>query len=65
MIQSRPIEVDGRFVGVAVHASLDWHFIATDPLMDDLHGQHFANAEDAARVATLVYRRATARRLAA
>jgi hypothetical protein len=58
MIQSRPIEIDGRFVGVAVHASADWHFVAVDPLVEDIHGRHFASPEDVARTARLVLLRA-------
>lgn len=62
MIQSRPVEVDGRFVGVAVNASHDWHFVAVDPVLDDLHGARFATAEEAARIARLVLQRARALR---
>ncbi|WP_203076607.1 hypothetical protein [Falsiroseomonas ponticola] len=61
MIESRPIDIDGRFVGVAVNASLSWHFVAIDPVLDDLHGTHFASAEEVARVARLVLARATRR----
>jgi len=52
MIQSRPVEVEGRFVGVAVQASALWHFVAVDPALEDLHGTWFPSApaaEDAAR----------------
>lgn len=31
MIRSRPVEIDGRFVGVAVLQSGAWRFIATEP----------------------------------
>jgi hypothetical protein len=58
MIQSRPVEIDGRFVGVAVNASTDWHFLALDPVLEDLHGAHFPSAEEVARVARLVHCRA-------
>lgn len=58
MIQSRPIEIDGHFVGVAVHAAADWHFVAIDPAVEDLHGTHFRSTEEAARVARLVLQRA-------
>lgn len=58
MIQSRPIDVDGRFVGVAVNTASSWHFVAIDPVLDDLHGAHFASTEEAARVARLVLQRA-------
>ncbi len=59
MIQSRPIEVDGRFLGVAVNAGPDWHIVALHPVLDDLHGSHFPSAEEATRVAALVSRRAS------
>jgi hypothetical protein len=57
MIQSRPIDIDGRFVGVAVNASANWHFVAVDPLVEDLHGARFASPEDVARVARLLLQR--------
>lgn len=57
MIQSRPIDIDGRFVGIAVNAAADWHFVAVDPQLDDLHGAHFASPDEAARVARLVLQR--------
>lgn len=62
MIESHPIDIDGRFVGVAVNSSLSWHFVAVDPVLDDLHGTHFTSAEEVARVARLVLARATTRR---
>ncbi|MGG5890908.1 hypothetical protein ACLF3G_27875 [Falsiroseomonas sp. HC035] len=58
MIQSRPIEIDGRFVGVAVHSAKDWHLVAVDPALEDLHGTRFPSPADAERVARLVLRRA-------
>lgn len=58
MIQSRPIELDGRFVGVAVNAAADWHFVAVDPLLDDLHGAHLPSPEEMARVARQMLARA-------
>ncbi|MBI0435227.1 hypothetical protein [Roseomonas sp. KE0001] len=30
MIRSRPIEIDGRFLGVAVQQGGSWRFIATE-----------------------------------
>jgi hypothetical protein len=59
MIQSRPIDVDGRFVGVAVNASAQWHFVAVDPRVEDLHGALFATPEEVARVARLALLRST------
>jgi hypothetical protein len=58
MVQSRPVLLDGRLVGLAVHAGPDWHFVAAEPVLDDLHGAHFPSAEEAARVARLVLDRA-------
>jgi len=57
MIQSRPIDLNGRFVGVAVNASTDWHFVAIDPVLDDLDGARFASPEEMTRVAQAVLTR--------
>ncbi len=57
MIQSRPVEIDGHFVGVAVNASADWHFVAIDPALEDLHGMHFSTPDEVSRVARLVVER--------
>ncbi len=58
MIQSRPVEVDGRFVGVAVRASAQWHFVALDPQVEDLHGACFGSPAEAAALARQVIARA-------
>lgn len=58
MIQSRPVEVDGRFVGVAVQSSAHWHFVAVDPVLDDLHGACFPSALAAEETARQVLARA-------
>jgi hypothetical protein len=58
MIQSRPVEVDGRFVGVAVQASAQWHFVAVDPALEDLHGCWFPNPSAAEAMARQVLARA-------
>jgi hypothetical protein len=60
MFQSRPIEIDGRFVGVAVANERHWHFVATDPVLEDLHGATFPSPSEAARVARLVLARSGA-----
>ncbi|WP_376096669.1 hypothetical protein ACE7GA_05305 [Roseomonas sp. CCTCC AB2023176] len=57
MHASRPIEVNGRFVGVAVARDALWHFLATDPALEDLQGQPFRTPAEAARVAGLVLAR--------
>ena len=41
MHTSRPIEVQGRFLGVAVTQAAHWRFIATDPAVEDLDGASF------------------------
>lgn len=65
MIQSRPIDIDGRVVGVAVNASSDWHFVSADPRLDDIHGSRFANPDEMTRVARLVLQRSSGERLRA
>ena len=60
MLQSRPIEIEGRFVGVAVANERHWHFVATDPVLEDLHGATFPTPAEAARVARLVLARSGA-----
>ena len=54
MIRSQPIAIDGRFVGVAIQSSPQWHFVAVDPALADLHGANFRDPADAARVARQV-----------
>ncbi|WP_149538935.1 hypothetical protein [Siccirubricoccus phaeus] len=58
MIRSQPIDIDGRFVGVAVQSSQRWHFVALEPALSDLDGAGFDTAEEAARIARAVLRRA-------
>lgn len=58
---SRPISVDGRFVGVAVAREADWMFLATDPGLEDLEGMTFSDPAEAARVARLVVMRGRGR----
>lgn len=54
MHMSRPIEVEGRFLGVAVTHASAWRFIATDPLVEDMDGASFPTPAEARRVAALV-----------
>jgi len=63
MQSSRPIEVQGRFLGVAVTHATSWRFIATDPLVEDIDGATFDSPLEAQRVAGLVYGRNTRRPL--
>jgi len=57
MHTSRPIEVQGRFLGVAVTHAAAWRFIATDPVVEDLDGATFPSPAEAQRVAGLVMQR--------
>ena len=62
MHTSRPIEVQGRFLGVAVTQAApplaaQWRFIATDPAVEDLDGASFPSPAEAQRVAGLVLHR--------
>lgn len=54
MHTSRPIEAQGRFLGVAVTQANAWRFIATDPLVEDIDGATFPTPAEAERVAGLV-----------
>jgi hypothetical protein len=58
MHTSRPIQVEGRFLGVAVADAAvlasPWRFIATDPVVEDIDGARFPSPAEAARVAGLV-----------
>jgi hypothetical protein len=54
MHTSRPIEVQGRFLGVAVAHAAAWRFIATDPVVEDIDGATFPSPAEAERVAGLV-----------
>ncbi|UFN51305.1 hypothetical protein LPC08_12195 [Roseomonas sp. OT10] len=58
MIRSRPIDVSGRFVGVAVAGEQGWSFVATDPAVGDLTGSAFSSAAEVARMASLAVARA-------
>ena len=70
MRTSRPIEVQGRFLGVAVtHVAetqgqppqAHWRFVATDPAVEDLDGAAFPSPAEAQRVAGLVFARSSQR----
>ncbi len=58
MIASRPVDIGGRFVGVAVASQGFWFFKAIDPVVDDLEGARFQSLDEAERVARLVVQRA-------
>ncbi|MCQ4159561.1 hypothetical protein NON00_06440 [Roseomonas sp. GC11] len=58
MIASRPVDIGGRFVGVAVSSQSGWFFKAIDPVVDDIDGASFTSPAEAARVARLVVERA-------
>jgi len=57
MHTSRPIAVEGRFLGVAVTQAAHWRFIATDPAVEDIDGATFPSPAEAHRVAGLVLSR--------
>ncbi|MCQ4158345.1 hypothetical protein NON00_00190 [Roseomonas sp. GC11] len=41
MIRSRPVEIDGRLVGIAIAQDGAWRFHATDPAASAAEGQTF------------------------
>jgi hypothetical protein len=51
MLKSCPIEVDGRFLGVAVTHEAAWRFIALHPAVGDLDNRPFASPAEACRAA--------------
>jgi hypothetical protein len=57
MLVSRPIEVQGRFLGVAVTHETAWRFVAVHPSVGDIDGATFPNPAEAKRVAALVVAR--------
>ncbi|MEN0077235.1 MAG: hypothetical protein AAGC69_22815 [Paracraurococcus sp.] len=62
MHTSRPIEVRGRFLGVAVTHLTEppgqgWRFVAINPLVKTLDGATFASLGEAQRVAGLALAR--------
>ncbi len=59
MIQSFPIALSGRIVGIAVAADSGLTFMTLDPRLDDLHGARFPSEGEARRVAALVLARET------
>jgi len=61
MIASRPIEVNGQFVGVAVTGETAWRFVATDPSVEEIDGASFASPAEAQRVARIVLARSRGR----
>ena len=57
MLASHPIEVQGRFLGVAVTHALAWRFVAVHPSVEDIDGTTFSSPAEARRVAELVLAR--------
>ena len=51
MLASRPIEVQGRFLGVAVTHEAAWRVIAVHPSVGDIDGATFPCPAEAKRVA--------------
>ena len=57
MLASRPIEAQGRFLGVAVTHATAWRFVAVHPSVEDIDGATFPSPAEARRVAGLVLAR--------
>jgi hypothetical protein len=57
MLVSRPIEVQGRFLGLAVIHEAAWRFVAVHPAVGDIDGATFPSPGEAKRVAELVLAR--------
>ena len=57
MLASHPIEVQGRFLGVAVTHAQAWRFVAVHPSVEDIDGATFPSLAEARRVAELVLHR--------
>ena len=51
MLQSHVIDIDGRFVGVAIRLDQGYRFIATDPRAEDLGETIWPRLEDIQRLA--------------
>jgi hypothetical protein len=62
MIQSRPIEIDGRFVGVALRREAGWRFRAVDPAYAAMNRGSFAALADIVAQVRMVPRRLPAER---
>ena len=54
MLASRPIEVQRRFLGVAVTHEAAWRLVAVHPSVRDIDGAAFPSPAEAKRVAELV-----------
>lgn len=55
MLQSHVIEIDGRFVGVAVRLDRGYRFIAVDFRLEDLDGTTWSSLADVQRLARRLY----------
>lgn len=51
MLQSQVIDIDGRFVGVALRLDRGFRFIAVDPRVEDLGEIIWAGIDDIRRMA--------------
>ncbi|MDQ1079833.1 hypothetical protein [Pseudoroseomonas cervicalis] len=49
MIRSRPVEIDGRFVGIAIAQEGGWRFLATDPAARGAEGEVFPGVAEMRR----------------
>jgi hypothetical protein len=57
MLASHAIDVQGRFIGVAVTHALAWRFVAVHPSVEDIDGATFPSPAEARRVAEVVFAR--------
>jgi hypothetical protein len=51
MHESHVIDVDGVFVGAAIHLKNGYRFVAVDHRLDDINGTFWPSREDVQRVA--------------
>jgi hypothetical protein len=59
MLRSHIIEIDGVFVGAAVHIDRGYRFVATDFRLEELDSSVWQTLADVQRVARRVYQTAT------
>lgn len=64
MHRSHVIEIDGAFVGAAVHFDTGYRFVATHPKLEALHGLTAASVADIRQQANRLFRRADPARTA-
>ncbi len=55
--QSRPIEANGRFIGVAVATGSHWHVVPVDPAVAGATGAYASEAEAASAARQALFTR--------